>query len=84
MIVVDTRRTNWAPLHDFSIVPNLVYAGEGADVETTIVDGRVLMENRRLTTIDVEKVLVEGQRIAERIAQQLPYRGALRPRWPIA
>jgi 5-methylthioadenosine/S-adenosylhomocysteine deaminase len=84
VIVVDTRRTNWAPLHDFSIVPNLVYAGEGADVETTIVDGRVLMENRRLTTIDVEKVLVEGQRIAERIAQQLPYRGALRPRWPIA
>jgi 5-methylthioadenosine/S-adenosylhomocysteine deaminase len=84
VIVVDTRRSNWAPMHDFSILPNLVYAGEGADVETTIVDGRVLMEDRRLTTIDVEKVLTEGQRIAERIVQQLPYRGALRPRWPVA
>jgi 5-methylthioadenosine/S-adenosylhomocysteine deaminase len=83
VIVVDTRRTNWVPLHDFSIVPNLVYAGEGADVETTIVDGRVLMENRRLLTIDGDRVLVEAQRVAERIVHQLPYQETLRPRWPV-
>src|SRR5262249_58945549 len=62
VIVVDTRRTNWAPMHDFSIVPNLVYAGEGADVETTIVDGPVLMDGRRLLTIDVGRRRTEGQR----------------------
>jgi 5-methylthioadenosine/S-adenosylhomocysteine deaminase len=83
VIVVDTRRTNWVPIHDFSIVPNLVYAGEGADVETTIVDGRILMENRRLLTIDGDRVLVEAQRIAERIVRQLPYQETLRPRWPV-
>jgi 5-methylthioadenosine/S-adenosylhomocysteine deaminase len=64
-------------------VANLVYAGEGADVETTIVDGRVLMENRRLLTIDVDRVLTEGQRIAERIVRTLPYQETLRPRWPV-
>jgi len=84
VIVVDARRTNWTPMHDFSIVANLVYAGEGADVETTIVDGRILMENRRLLTIDVDRVLTEGQRIAERIVGRLPYQETLRPRWPIA
>ena len=84
VIVVDARRTNWVPMHDFSIVANLVYAGEGADVETTIVDGLILMENRRLLTIDVDKVRMEGQRIAERIVRQLPYQETLRPRWPIA
>lgn len=83
VIVVDTRRTNWAPLHDFSMVANLVYGGEGADVEMTIVDGRVLMEDRRLTTIDVARVLAEGQRIAERIVGSLPYQETLRPRWPV-
>jgi cytosine/adenosine deaminase-related metal-dependent hydrolase len=83
LIVADTRRTNWAPMHDFSIVANLVYAGEGADVETTIVDGRVLMENRRLLTIDVDTVVAEGQRIAERIVRKLPYQETLRPRWPV-
>jgi 5-methylthioadenosine/S-adenosylhomocysteine deaminase len=84
LIVVDTRRTNWTPMHDFSIVANLVYAGEGADVETTIVDGRVLMEERRLLTIDVDRVLGEAQRIAERIVSRLPYQETLRPRWPVS
>ncbi len=83
LIVVNARRTNWVPMHDFSIVANLVYAGEGADVEMTIVDGRVLMESGRLTTIDVGRVLVEAQRIAERIIETLPYQGTLRPRWPV-
>jgi len=83
LIIVDTRRTNWLPIHDFSIVANLVYAGEGADVETTIVDGRILMENRALTTIDVDRVLVQGQRIAERIVSRLPFQESLRPRWPV-
>ena len=41
--VGDARRPNLVPAHPFSIVPNLVYSGDGADVETTIVDGRVLM-----------------------------------------
>ena len=83
LIVVDTRRPNWVPMHDFSIVANLVYAGEGADVEMTMVDGRVLMESRRLTTIDVDRVLAEGQRIAERIVKSLPYQESLSPRWPV-
>lgn len=83
LIVLETRRTNWVPIHDFSIVANLVYAGEGADVETVLIDGRVVMENRGLTTINVEKVLSEGQKVAERIAAQLPYQETMRPRWPI-
>ena len=47
------------------------------------MDGRVLMENRRLLTIDGDRVLVEAQRIAERIVRQLPYPETLRPRWPV-
>ncbi len=29
VIIVDVNRSNWIPLHDFSIVPNIVYAGDG-------------------------------------------------------
>jgi 5-methylthioadenosine/S-adenosylhomocysteine deaminase len=82
VIVVHARRTQPVPIHDFSTVASLVYAREGGDVETTIVDGRVLMENRRLLTIDGSRVLVEAQRIAERIAGRLPSQETLRPRWP--
>jgi cytosine/adenosine deaminase-related metal-dependent hydrolase len=83
VIVVEARGGNPVSVRDFSTAANLVYAGEGADVETTIVDGRVLMEKRRLLTIDGDRVLAEAQRIAERIAGRLPAPETLRPRWPV-
>lgn len=81
VIIVETRRSNWIPMHDFSIVPNLVYSGEGADVETSIIDGRVVMENRRILTIDVDRVLSQAQEAAAKIVARLPYR--IQPRWPV-
>ncbi len=83
LIVVNPHGANRTPTQASSIVANLVSAGEGGDVESTIVDGRILMENRRFTTIDVEKVLAESRRIAERVVTKLPYQETLRPRWPV-
>ena len=36
-------------------------------MDTVLVDGRVLMENRKLTTIDEEKVYAEIRKMAERL-----------------
>lgn len=68
-------------MHDFSIVRNLVYSGEGADVETSIIDGRVVMEKRKILTIDVDRVLSRAQEAASKIVAKLPYK--IQPRWPI-
>jgi 5-methylthioadenosine/S-adenosylhomocysteine deaminase len=81
VIIVETRRSNWVPMHDFSIVPNLVYSGEGADVETSIIDGKVVMENRKILTINVDRVLNQAQAAAEKIISKLPY--TIEPRWPV-
>ncbi|MFQ5912690.1 MAG: amidohydrolase family protein [Nitrospinota bacterium] len=81
LIVVNTRHPNWIPVHEFSIVPNIVYAGDGHDVETSIIDGRVVLENGRLTTINEEDILEEAQKAARRLIRDLPYR--LEPRWPV-
>ena len=80
-IVVNPRRSNWLPLHEFSIVPNIVYAGDGHDVETSVIDGRIVMENGRLTTVDEEEILEKAQRAGERLVSELPYR--LKPQWPV-
>lgn len=82
LILVDCRRPNWVPLHDFSLVPTLVYSGEGADVETVIIDGRLVMRERRITTVDVAAVTERAQEAAAALLARLPYR--LRPRWPVA
>ena len=48
-------------------VSHLVYAVGGSDVTTTVVNGRVLMQDRRLLHMDLEQVMAEARRIAGRI-----------------
>ena len=65
VILVDLKSQMFTPLmpdnadHLFS---HLVFAANGSCVDTTIIDGKIVMEGRRLTTVDEQKVLREGQR----------------------
>ena len=45
-------------------IANLVYNITGKNVVTTIVKGDILMENRKITHIDVEKVIQKCKQIA--------------------
>ncbi len=83
IIVVNIKKSNWVPMHDFSIVPCVVYSGEGKDVDTTIVNGKILMENRKVTTLNEEKVLEESQEAAETIVARAGLDKKIKPRWPI-
>lgn len=85
IIIVNPYNSNWVPNHEFALVPNLVYSAEGRDVETAIIDGRIVMENRRMTTVDEQKVLEEAQKSSERILLRLEEKFGLKlsPRWPI-
>ncbi len=80
LIVVGARRPNSVPIHDFSIVPTLVYSITGADVETVFVDGRRVMHERRLLTLDEDDLVAKAQVLGERIVNRAGIR--LKPRWP--
>jgi cytosine/adenosine deaminase-related metal-dependent hydrolase len=58
-VVVRTDGPNWVP--NLNPVANFVYATSGADVDTVVVDGAVLMESRNLTTLDEERILAEAR-----------------------
>ena len=62
IIIIDTRRPHLIPL--YSIYSHLVYAVTGSDVVTALVNGRVLMEERILTTLDVDEAMAAVNRIA--------------------
>ncbi|MBO4914907.1 MAG: amidohydrolase [Oscillospiraceae bacterium] len=66
MILIDLNQPQFIPAN--SIISGLVYSSNGSEVDTVLVDGRVLMKNRRLTTIDEEQVYGECRRIAERLS----------------
>ncbi|TFG07238.1 amidohydrolase [Candidatus Thorarchaeota archaeon] len=62
-------------------VSNLVYAGSGRDVTDVIVDGKILMRDRELLTID-EQAVVEKAR--ESIPDLLDRSGVeITPKWPV-
>ncbi len=43
----------------------VVYEAYGHDVDTVIVDGKVVMEKRIVKTVDEEKALKQAQRVAK-------------------
>lgn len=75
LIVVDVNTPNLLPIIDEpvrTLVPNLVYAGTGKEVQTAIVAGRVVMRHREVLTVPVADVCsqaqLEGERIGRRVA----------------
>jgi 5-methylthioadenosine/S-adenosylhomocysteine deaminase len=74
VILVDLRNQMFTPLmpgnaeHLFS---HLVYAANGSCVDTTIIDGKIVMENRQLTTVDEQKVLREANEAFRRVLDRM-------------
>jgi len=50
-----------------NIAPNIVYSARGDEVETVIIDGKVVMDNREVLTMDEAKVIEEAQKAAEEV-----------------
>lgn len=55
VIVIDTRQPHMTPM--YNPVSTVVYCANGGDVETTIIDGQVVMLERRLLTVDEDALL---------------------------
>ena len=79
VIVIDMRRPEWFP--NYSEVQNLVYSASGDAVETVYVNGRLIMENRKVLTVDEDEIM---DRCAE-LGDKLLKRGNLQVpgKWPI-
>ena len=67
MILINLDQPHMTPRYD--LIANLVYAGKASDVDTVIIDGNIVMENRQLVTIDEKKVLHQCREIARRLVQ---------------
>ncbi|ASJ11259.1 N-ethylammeline chlorohydrolase [Thermococcus sp. P6] len=51
-----------------NVISHMVYSASGNDVETTIVDGRILMLDREVLTLDEERILDRVEDVVEKIA----------------
>ena len=58
----------------FDVVSHLVYVTDEQDVETVIVDGKILMEERKMLTLDTQKITQEARELATLIQASLAER----------
>ena len=65
LILLDTSRTSFIPRNDY--IASLAYSCNGSEVMTVIVNGKILMEDREVKTLDREKIIYETERTMERI-----------------
>jgi hypothetical protein len=55
----------------YNVYSHLVYATKAADVRTVVIEGRVVMRDRRLLTLDEETVKRDARAYRVRISQSL-------------
>ena len=67
LIAVSMRSARQTPLYD--TVSHLVYVTRGDDVRTTIVNGKVLMQERQYRTLNRAGVIAEANRLAQRVRE---------------
>lgn len=68
VILIDLRKPHLQPLHD--IPAHIVYAAQASDVDTVIVNGEVVMENRQVKTVDEEQLYAEITKRAGRLVSE--------------
>jgi len=72
-LIVLATGAPWAQTR-YDVYSHLAYALKGTDVATTIVNGRVLMEDGRLLTLDTAEIAARAREYRDRIAAALPER----------
>ncbi len=66
LILLDLNAPNMLPAH--SLISNIVYSAHAGNVTDSIIDGKIVMRNRKVLAFDEEKVLEEAKKAAQRIA----------------
>jgi 5-methylthioadenosine/S-adenosylhomocysteine deaminase len=68
IIVVDIHKPHLTPMyHPYS---HLVYAARGSDVSHSIINGRLVMKEARITTMDQEWIMAQARKLAAETAKQ--------------
>jgi cytosine/adenosine deaminase-related metal-dependent hydrolase len=79
VVLHDTDRPEWRPL--LNVVNQLVWSADGRGVHTVLVDGRIVVEDGGMTTLDEDALWADCQQAGESITARsgLPDKA----KWPV-
>ena len=79
IITVDLESPEWWPMRD--VVANLVYSGDAGHVDNVIVNGKFVMRDRQIVTLDEGEVIKKVREIADAAVERAGVK--IRPRWKV-
>ncbi|KHO62741.1 N-ethylammeline chlorohydrolase [Thermoanaerobacter sp. YS13] len=65
IVIVDIDKPHFYPHHN--LISALAYTAQASDVDTVIINGKIIMENREIKTADVEKVMYNVEKRAKEL-----------------
>ena len=69
MLIIDRDSLNQIPL--YNVYSDLVYATKASDVESVVINGRIVMRNRRLLTLNETAIKRDARLFRDRIIKSL-------------
>lgn len=66
-ILIDLDKPHMSPRYD--LAANVVYAAQAGDVDTVVIDGRIVMENKVIKTFDEKEVIEKAVFLAEELVK---------------
>lgn len=78
--IFDMQSIDWQPV--LNPIANLIYACRGG-ADTVICDGKVLLQDKVMLTIDEQQALAEAKTRGARLAERAGLAERVKPRWPI-
>jgi 5-methylthioadenosine/S-adenosylhomocysteine deaminase len=74
IVIIDSDAINEVP--SYNVYSQLVYSAKAADVRSVVVEGRVLMLNRRLLTLDEPSIRMRAKAYRDKIRRSLEQKSA--------
>lgn len=79
-IIINTDAPHLTPV--WNPVAAVVFASQGSDVDTVVIDGKIIMQGRKMLTMDEEAILEDVRHRYREVETRSGVKGIV-PRWPI-
>ena len=70
IILIDTNSANMVP-DSSTLSSNVIYSANGSNVDTTICNGKILMENKKLTVLDEQEIYEKARKAIKELKEAI-------------
>lgn len=69
IIMIDIEKAHFYP--KYNLISSLVYSAQASDVMNVIIDGKVIMQDYKITTVNEREILINSDKYAKSLTEQL-------------